>query len=150
VNAGAPVTSPIAYTPGAEVASRSSTTTKPRASRAIPRGLGADVVGVRAAAGGDQQVRAPDERAAARGPVAQLGLHAVPRAGGDAHDLVAEAQVDAVLAEDRGQRLAHVGVLARQQTVVRVDHGDGAAEPAVELRELQPDVAAAEDEQVRR
>ena len=45
-------------------------------------------------------------------------------------------------------RVGDVGVLAGDQPRRHLDHGDLGAEAAVHLRELQPDVAAADDDQV--
>jgi hypothetical protein len=58
--------------------------------------------------------------------------------------------VDAVLGQDLLDLGRDVGVLARNQPVVARDDGDARAEAPEHLAELEPDVAAAENDQVRR
>lgn len=55
--------------------------------------------------------------------------------------------LDPVVAEDGRDLLRDVVVLEHHQTRCALDDGDAAAEPAEHLRELQPHVASAEDEQ---
>jgi hypothetical protein len=57
---------------------------------------------------------------------------------------------DPVLAQDSGDLVRDVLVLDHHQARGALDDGDLAAEPAEHLPELQPDVAAAEDDQVLR
>src|SRR5262249_13302400 len=61
-----------------------------------------------------------------------------------------EDEIHPLLLQCLFQRLAHVGVLARQELTAAVDDGDPAAEAAEHLPELQADVPAAQDEQVLR
>ena len=56
---------------------------------------------------------------------------------------------DAFVLQDLADRLRDVRVLARDQPLVALDDGHLAAEAPVHLAELQADVAAAEDHQVR-
>ena len=53
-----------------------------------------------------------------------------------------------VLPQDAEHRVGHVRVLLRQELAAALDDGHAAAEPAEHLPELEPDVAAAEHEQV--
>src|SRR5438067_1310613 len=108
-----------------------------------PALVATEVVGVRAPADGDQQVRAARLPAALEvyGDVALLAL--------DARDLRAWLELDPFLAK----RLLHLGgdvrVLATEQVLCAIDDGDAGAEAPEHLRELAADVAPAEDHEVR-
>ena len=81
--------------------------------------------------------------------VAQPEAHPLARAALDGAGLGAEDHIDAVLREDRADRLGDVGVLAGQELRPALDHGDLAAEAPEGLRQLDADIAAAEHDQVR-
>ena len=66
------------------------------------------------------------------------------------HALRVRAQADALALEDRADLGGDVIVLARQQLRHSLDHRHLGAEAPVHLREFQPDIAAADDHQVRR
>ena len=52
--------------------------------------------------------------------------------------------------EDFANRVGHLVVLAADEMRAHLDHGDLAAEAAIHLRELEPDVAAADDDEMAR
>ena len=58
--------------------------------------------------------------------------------------------LDPLVAEEPLDRLGDVRVLAVDQRAVPLDDGHAAAEPAERLRQLEADVAAAQDDQVLR
>src|SRR5262245_50511934 len=64
------------------------------------------------------------------------------------HVLGLRAHLDAFGLENLLHRLRHVLVLARDEPRGHLDHGDARAEAAEHLAELQPDVAAADDDEV--
>ncbi len=59
-----------------------------------------------------------------------------------------EQDVDLLVGEQAPQRVGDVGILAGEELRAVLDDGDAAAEAPVGLRELEADVAAAEDDQV--
>jgi hypothetical protein len=103
----------------------------------------AEVVDVRAAAHGNQQMRADNLGFAALDSEAHRDVLAPL---GDRHALHAQAQVDAFALQDVGDGHGNVPVLARDQPRCHLDDGHLAAEAAENLRKLEADVAAAEDE----
>ncbi len=60
----------------------------------------------------------------------------------------AQFEAHALGLEDRADAVGHVLILARQQARRTLHHRHGGAEPPHQLRELQSDVAAADDHQV--
>ena len=66
---------------------------------------------------------------------------------GDALDQRALADLHALGAQALQHHLGHLGVVLAQR-LQRLEHGDAAAEAQVGLRQLQPDRAAADDDQV--
>ena len=148
MNCGLPAHSPIAQTPGAVVCRRSSTFKYPLASSSTPAISSpiSRVFGVRPAA--------TSKSGAVEHPLAVGGSHpqadAVPRPPFHGVRLGTEDDLDPVLLEDRLNRLGNIGILARQQLSPPLDDRDLATEPPKRLRELDPDVAAAEHEQVGR
>ena len=118
---------------------------KPRSSRRRPGRLGGERLRVRYAADGRQQLRALDPPLAVRGAdgerQAAVGpLHPERRGRGQHRD--------PVIAQDRGDLVGDVLVFHHHQPGGAFDDRDLAAEPAEHLAELQPDVAAAKDDQV--
>ena len=82
-------------------------------------------------------------------PSSQLTPTATPVAvRREADALGAGAHRDAFGGEDLADRLGDVGVLVGDQARTLLDHGDGGAEAAEGLGELEADVAAADDDQV--
>ena len=106
-----------------------------------------EVVRVRAAADREQHVRAHDGRLALLAVDAH-GHALLVRRQADA--LGARAHRDALGQQDAPDRLGHVLVLAGDEPRHPLDHGHARAEAPVHLRELEADVAAADDHQVRR
>ena len=108
-------------------------------------GVQAQVVGVRAPSHRQQQVRS--DHARFPGCAVQRGGDrvAVPA---HVHALRVQAHVHALGFQDPGHRRGDVRRFPLDQAVAGVDERDLAAEAAVHLRELQPDVAAADDDQV--
>jgi hypothetical protein len=107
------------------------------------RGLAGEIVGVGAATERDEEVRA------AHLALVELHDQLAPALRHRAR-LAAEAQRDALGDEHRFQRRRGVGILARQKVRVAIDDGDAGAEAAEHLPHLAADVAAAEDDEVRR
>ena len=107
----------------------------------------AEVVGVRAAADGHQQMRADDLLRAIGGVETGDDVLAALR---DLQAFGAQMQSDAFGFQDVGDCSGRVLVLARDQARRHLDHRHLTAEAAVDLREFQADVAAADDDQVRR
>jgi len=106
-----------------------------------------EIVGVRHAADGEQQMRAP----LARRPC--LAAHADRHAIGllsHADALRAETQRDALLAQEFLNLQRDVLVLTRDNAGSRLHHRHTAAEASEHLREFQTDVAATNDDEVRR
>ncbi len=108
-------------------------------------GLQPEIVGVGHAPDAEQEVRAGDlgRRAAARGGEADAPVRVgdrVVRRGGD--------DPDSLALEDLLDRRGDVLVLPGDEPVGLFDHRHPAAEAAVHLRELEADVAAAEQDQV--
>src|SRR5581483_341762 len=66
----------------------------------------------------------------------------------DGQALGAQPDADAFVFEDGFDGIGHVFILARNQPRGLLDDGHFAPEAAVHLAELQPDVAAADDDQV--
>ena len=110
--------------------------------------LGGERLRIRDAADGRQQVRAFELsltvlRANGQPQAAAVGgLNPGRRRRGQDRD--------PVIAQDSGDLVRDVLVLDHYQARGALDDGDLAAEPAEHLPELQPDVAAAEDDQVLR
>src|SRR5258707_11392661 len=102
---------------------------------------------VRRASQRDEQVASVDLALAGRR--AQPDFHLAPRATADRLDRSLEHHVDAVVREDRADRLGDVGVLAGRELRGLVDHGDAAAEAPECLRHLEAHIAAAEHDQMR-
>ena len=107
----------------------------------------AEIVRVRAAADGEEQMAAHD----------LLRALAAFQADGDAVAafLVGDAfgvqpDLHAFLLKDRLHRVGHVGVLARDQPVGHLHDGHAAPEAAIHLRELKPDIGAADDDEMLR
>ena len=92
-------------------------------------------------------MRADDLLGAAGGVEAHRDVLA---ALGDLQAVDAHVDVDAFGFQDVGDGRGGVLVLARDQPRGHLDHRHLAAEAAEDLRELQADVAAADDDQVRR
>ena len=59
-----------------------------------------------------------------------------------------ETQRNAFGLEKRRDRARHILVFARDQPRRHLDDGHAAAETAVHLRELEPDIAAADDDEM--
>ena len=106
-----------------------------------------DLRGLRDAAGRDQDVRAFERVFAAVLREAERDRFA--GAAGHAGDPGIEMDGDAFVAEQRQHRRRHVRILARGELRAALDDGDGAAEAPECLRHFQPDIAAAEDDQMR-
>ncbi len=70
----------------------------------------------------------------------------IVRGEGDAFG--AQSDLDALVLQDPFDRRGHVLVVAANEAIAHLDHRDPAAETAVHLRELETDVAAADDDQV--
>ncbi len=108
--------------------------------------LGGERLRVRDAAGSGQQVRAFQLLLTVRRANGQRHAGAVRRLHPDRRR--GGQDRDPVIAQDRGDPVRDVLVLDHHQARGVLDDRDLAAEPAEHLPELQPDVAAAEDDQV--
>ena len=109
-----------------------------------PRRLSASVFGVRPAAASRCEpvsVLLAVRRLDRQGDAVAVGLRHATRVG-------LQQDLDAVLAQDGGDGVGDVGVFAAEQALAALHDGHPAAEAAEHLAELQPDVAAAEDDQV--
>ena len=137
-----PVTSPIAHR--RSPARRCASTGIAVAVGFDADGLEADPVDARAPAGGDEQAVAAQLAAVVE--LEDVVVAVAPR-GGRVH---AERELDAVAAQDLGERLAERRRLAREQVLGALDERDLAAEAANGLRHLDADRAAAEHEQPAR
>ena len=110
----------------------------------MPDGLEADVLDARLPAGRDDEHLAACLRAvvhdddAVRAVTAHLGRAPV------------QDELDAVLGQDLRQPLADPRLVARREPVAALDHGHPRAEAGEELRDLEPDRAAADDHGARR
>ena len=113
--------------------------------RRDPRGFQPQVAGIGQAPHCEQQVAALGDRLAALAGHADDDTVALFF---KFHALRAGAYRNALALEDRADLRCHVVVLARQQLVRLLHHRHLCAEAPVGLRELQADVAAADDEQV--
>src|SRR5690606_16744981 len=105
----------------------------------------AEIACVGDAADGEQDMRADD------GAVAIVAIDA------DRHALLVwrkrdafglQAEGDAFLLEDGLDGVRNLGILAADQTRSLLDDGDLAAEAAEHLREFQPDIAAADNDEM--
>ena len=136
--------------PGTFVSSRSFTGMKPRLSSCDARPAARfSAIGVRRAA---RRRPAGASRRASRSPVGRAHGQADRRRrpGSTRSGVGLQQDLDAVLAQDVGHRVGHVGVLAGQQPLAALHDRHLAAEAAEHLAELQADVAAAQHEQVLR
>src|SRR5829696_167915 len=130
--------------PGMLVARPSSTAIKPRGSVATPA-RAAEVVGVRAAPDGEEHVRGDDLRLSRRAideDGRSLRVPAEPDALGSG------AHRDALLDENGPDGLRNPLVLAGDQARPLLDDRDLGPEAPMHLRELEPDVAAADDDEM--
>ncbi|MEZ5289024.1 MAG: hypothetical protein R2712_30330 [Vicinamibacterales bacterium] len=103
------------------------------------------VIGIGPSSDGQQHV------AAVHGRLSVRAVHAHRHAGAASRERDAagrQPERDALVLEDGLQLGGDVLVLARDQAGRAFDHRHAAAEPAVDLRELQSDVAATDDDQV--
>ncbi len=105
----------------------------------------AEVVGVRPAADREQDVRA-DNRGVA-GPTIDAGFDIRP-ARGEADALGLAAHGDPLRLQNAADGVRHVRIFARNEPWGFFDHGHVGAEPAKNLGELEPDIAAADDHQM--
>ena len=110
--------------------------------------LQVDAVGVRGPSARDQEVRALDR--VLRPVVRHVQFHGL--AGPPLHTLDADAgaDLDPLVLEELAQGLRDVAVLAMGQGVVPLDDRHAAAEAAKGLGQLEPDVAAPQDDEVTR
>ena len=144
VKYGLPAQSPTAQTPLAVVRSRSSTLTCPCSSVSTPafsRPM-PSVFGVRPPATSRCVPSIAPRPVCRRTDSPDLPLDAID--GGPGQDL------DPLVPEEPLDRLGDVRVLAMDQRAVPLDDGHAAAEAAERLRQLEADVAAAQDDQVSR
>src|SRR5882672_5415610 len=107
--------------------------------------LETEVVGIRRAADGEQQVAALGDRLAGFAFEADDDASAFHR---ECHALGAGADHDTLALENGADFGGDVVVFARQELVEFLDHGDFGAEAAVGLRKLEADIAAADDDEV--
>src|SRR3954451_23660533 len=113
-----------------------------------PGGLEPDAVGVRDPTARDEDVRALDP---AFHPVAlHLQLNGLAGPPLDPLDPSVGADLDPLVLEELAQGLRDVAVLAMRQGVVPIDDRHAAAEAAKGLVQLEPDVAAPQDDEVTR
>jgi hypothetical protein len=111
-----------------------------------PGELEADPFRVRRAAGGHEHVGAAENPLARRRP--DMELHPFPGVALDRPRLGTEDHVDAILCEDRLDRLRDIRILAGHELRPVLDHRHPAAEAAESLREFHADIATAEHDQV--
>src|SRR5689334_5626307 len=78
-----------------------------------------------------------------------VDAHAIAIAG-DPQTFRVELELDALALEDRLHFRRDVFVFTPDETRAHFDDGDAAAEAAIHLREFEPDVAPADDQQVLR
>ena len=130
---------------GTDVCRYLSTTTKPRLSLHAGR-LEAEVLRVRAAAAGDEDLVDAQLLRLAES-CSRCGRLSFPRRRRTDFAAQPRADVDPFVAEDAANARDDVGILFVDDLVEHLDDDDLAAEAAEDLRELDADVAAAEDEQ---
>src|SRR5207248_8272056 len=102
----------------------------------------AEVVGIRPAAHGGEDVGAADL------PAVLENDHQIALLRRGAPDPCAQDQLDSLAAEYALQRFRHVGILPIEEVRASLDDGDRGAETAEHLRELTSDVSTAEHDQV--
>ena len=115
----------------------------------MPALIEAEVIGVGAAADGEQDVRADDRRVRPSSQSTPTAMHLL-RAGSKWMHSAFRRTVDAFRFQNLLDGCGDVFVLVRDQARAFLDDGDFAAEAAEHLPELQADVAAADDHQVAR
>ena len=142
-----PLQSPSAQMCGTLVLSVSSTTIYPCASTATPAASSprSSVFGRRPTA------RSTCEPTTAGSPLLAIDADLdVRSARGEADAFGVKADRHAFGLQDRLDRVRHLGVLAGDQARRLFDHRDLGAEPAEDLGELEPDIAAADDHEMAR
>ena len=107
-----------------------------------------DTAGVRRTADADKQV-SPFDNAFAVRPLRD-DVHVAAGFSFDAPDLCLEVNGDPLVVEELEYRRPNVGVFAAGQLLPVIDDGHTRAEAAHGLRQLQPDIAAADDDQMLR
>ena len=105
-----------------------------------------NAIGVGSAAGGHEDVGAGDRFLRAAG--ADANVDGLARTAADFEHLGLQEDIDPFIAQQLFDRRGNIGVFAVEQLLAALNDRDAAAEAAHGLRELQADVAAANDNQV--